>query len=531
MNKYIIIMRGVPGSGKCHQKGTKILMYDGSIKNVECIKTDEQVMGDDSKERNVLSTTNGFGKLYKITPNKGEPFVVNENHILVLNKSGNMFWSHGKIKNIGKLKRNIEISVKDYLKKNNVGVSRLKLIRSGVEFKEKETSKYLTPYFLGLWLGDGTSANNHITTIDKEIIYYLHDYAYNVDADITITPQHKNKNVSCYAIVYHKKYNIYKNKKGNPIINKLRELNLINNKHIPNLYKINSRKKRLELLAGLIDSDGYYNKCCFNIVTKSDKLKDDILYLCKSLGFAAYAANAANASKIIKTIKSINFSGEYWSINISGNIDEVPTLLKRKQAQKRKMSKDVLVTGFNIEYVGEGEYYGFNIDKNNRYLMGDFTITHNSSISNILSTRFNAVVHSTDNYHIKEFLWFKWYKFDKKKLGYYHMLNYDAFMESVDNAKEMIVVDNTNVYRKLYMSYVIEGKENGYKIVDIKFEPNDIEVHMKRNVHNVPEKTVKKMINALKSNWGNKDFDISITIKKDMTIDQIKTILKEKLNG
>ena len=46
---------GATGVGKCHGKGTKILMYDGTIKNVEDIKKGDQLMGDDSTPRIVLS--------------------------------------------------------------------------------------------------------------------------------------------------------------------------------------------------------------------------------------------------------------------------------------------------------------------------------------------------------------------------------------------------------------------------------------------------------------------------------------------
>jgi superfamily II DNA or RNA helicase len=43
-----------------------------------------------------------------------------------------------------------------------------------------------------------------------------------------------------------------------------------------------------------------------------------------------------------------------------------------------------LRTGFSIESIGEGDYYGFEIDSNKRFLLGDFTVTHNTVLfSNI----------------------------------------------------------------------------------------------------------------------------------------------------
>ena len=49
------------------------------------------------------------------------------------------------------------------------------------------------------------------------------------------------------------------------------------NKHIPYEYKCNSRQIRLAVLAGIIDSDGYYNRNCYDIVLKSEKLIESSL--------------------------------------------------------------------------------------------------------------------------------------------------------------------------------------------------------------------------------------------------------------
>ncbi|CAG8697105.1 15006_t:CDS:10, partial [Gigaspora rosea] len=66
---------------------TPILMYDGRKKTVETIKEGDQVMGDDSTPRNVSGVTSGKGILYKIVPinsSFAQPFVCNDEHILVL---------------------------------------------------------------------------------------------------------------------------------------------------------------------------------------------------------------------------------------------------------------------------------------------------------------------------------------------------------------------------------------------------------------------------------------------------------------
>ncbi len=70
----------------------------------------------------------------------------------------------------------------------------------------------------------------------------------------------------------------------------LKSAGVLNNKHIPHNYKCGDRRQRLELLAGLLDSDGYcdLSKAGFDWISVSERLADDFCYLCRSLGFAAY---------------------------------------------------------------------------------------------------------------------------------------------------------------------------------------------------------------------------------------------------
>jgi hypothetical protein len=85
------IIKAATGSGKCLGKGTPVLMYDGSIKKVEEIIVGDLIMGPDSLPRKVLSTTAGEEELFKITPKRGEPFVVNKSHILSLVMTGGYY--------------------------------------------------------------------------------------------------------------------------------------------------------------------------------------------------------------------------------------------------------------------------------------------------------------------------------------------------------------------------------------------------------------------------------------------------------
>lgn len=105
-----------------------------------------------------------------------------------------------------------------------------------------------------------------------------------------------------------------------------------------------------------------------------EKLIDDVIYLCQSLGFACYK----NKKTTSWTYNGVKKQGEAWRICISGEgIEQIPTLSPRKQTLPRRQKKDVLVSGIKVEELEEDEYYGFAVDGNNRFLLGNFTVTHN----------------------------------------------------------------------------------------------------------------------------------------------------------
>src|SRR5262249_44697567 len=134
-------------------------------------------------------------------------------------------------------------------------------------------------------------------------------------------------------------------------------------KTIPCQYLRNCESLRLHLLAGLLDTDGDLHSNCYSLTTKFPQLRDDILYLCRSLGFAAYSTPTT------KGIKSTGFTGVYHRISISGETNRIPCRIAYKQATPRKQVKDVLRTGFAIEPAGTGDSYGFTLDGDGRFLV------------------------------------------------------------------------------------------------------------------------------------------------------------------
>jgi DNA repair protein RadD len=350
----------------CHAKGHGILMYDGSIKKVEDIETGDKIAGPDGTARTVKQLHRGEDIMYKISPVKGEPFVVNSGHILSLYRT-----KTSKNEQIGYC----EISVKDYVSQNAYFKHLHKLQRCRFEFKRKDLP--VDPYVVGVLIGDGclTGLTPSFCIPDKEVIDYIESWAKLLCCSISI--HSKGRSTPNINIVDH----IANRSKENRVRALLKEVGIYfdyaKDKKIPFLYKTGDRNQQLELLAGLLDTDGHLSGSGYDWISKSEQLADDVVFICRSLGLAAYK------KQCIKSCQN-GFSGNYFRVSISGDCSIIPTKIPRKQSPKREQIKNVCVTGFTVEPLARGDYYGFTVDKDHLYLDCNYVRHHNSGKSHII---------------------------------------------------------------------------------------------------------------------------------------------------
>lgn len=356
------------GTG-CHAKGTDIMLWDGSTKKIEEITTDDMLLGDDGGIRYVNSLIRNRGVMYRVTINStGDEFVVNEDHILSLYNTES--------------KKVVNISIKDYLNSSNnfKHHSKAYYLKQPAIFKKNNLK--ISPYFMGIYLGDGSTHNIGITNMDDEVISYFKDYVYTnyPDAKIRETDKEytdcKTYHVSCCKFDgFQKGYNEIARDffEYGLIFNNSEKRTSCDKKFIPNEYKTSSIDDRVELLSGIIDTDGYYNgdvRKGYEIVTKSKQLASDIKFVAQSL-----AMMAKIKEKVVNGVT-------YYRVNISESF----TSPKLKCKVLRKISKpkercNPLHSSFTLEKLGVDDYYGFNISHNNLYCMGNFMVTHNTGKS------------------------------------------------------------------------------------------------------------------------------------------------------
>lgn len=362
--------------GKCFAPGTKVIMADGRIKNIEDIKIGDKVMGPDGCSRNVLELHSGKDHMYKITPSSGSDVqIVNSRHEIyygLKHKNGSVTFETAT-----------PVELMDRFAEKPSRRDKHFLYRS-TNVRFENTDVPFDPYMLGLWLGDGNSYAPCITTMDPEIMDYCEEFAkaHNMCIRYEKIPGEQALNIFFKAT--NKSARGYNNCKVNYFTECLKKLNLLKNKHIPEEYIYTSEENRLQLLAGLIDTDGWYdptnNNIGFSQCASRKQMVYDAAFIARSLGMkASVRMKKGRATGICNNSKVENS----YVLTIFAGAERIPTKIARKQKMTPKTwALDNNRTMFKVEYHGVGDYYGFSTDGDHLFLLSDFTIVHNSATFN-----------------------------------------------------------------------------------------------------------------------------------------------------
>lgn len=360
----LTIVAGATSQGKCEAKGTKILMADGTLKKIEDIEIGDYVQSEHGANK-VVGKHNGFAKMYKIIPQHGEPFCVSQDHIMTcLRNSSKRTTINGKRVH-QKIEYNlVDIKIEDLLNKHkrpNGTYQQYQLYRPEIT-TYTEKSLPIPPYILGLWLGDGGATSPMITNGDDEVLSAWTEYAKSIGCHIT--EHYEPSNCKSLRIVGQ----------DGKFMKMLRGLGVIKNKHIPLDYLTGSWEQRMELLAGILDTDGYRIKRTngnYEIAQKNKTLASQIAQLARGLG-----CGVTTATKLVKLATGV--TNEYQRLEIASTHEIPCRVARRKCSDVGKRRTDPRRTGFRIEQIEDGEYYGIMVDGDHRFMLWDNTLTHNT---------------------------------------------------------------------------------------------------------------------------------------------------------
>ena len=135
--------------------------------------------------------------------------------------------------------------IKDYIDSFNKPLSSFQTLRilnnEAIDIPNIELP--IDPYVFGVWLGDGHKADGKITQMNNKVWQEIEHRGYLLSADLSQGGAGLAQTRTVYGLE-----------------KELRKLNLLKNKHLPEIFILSSKKQKIDILRGLMDSDGYYNK-------------------------------------------------------------------------------------------------------------------------------------------------------------------------------------------------------------------------------------------------------------------------------
>ena len=241
------------------------------------LRVGDEVFGADGHPSPVVAATEVMTghTCYEVLFSDGQSIVADSSHLwLTMTKSARKHFGRAALRTTAELAGSLRAS-----KEFNHHVA----LADAVRYPEQPLP--IDPYVLGIWLGDGTSACAEITcgAGDEQTLDEIRWTGY------------------CVLDVGGRRFRIGGLSRGHvgwprdpasggflsddSLSSVLRELGLLGNKHVPELYLRSSIPQRLALLQGLMDADGYVDtqgRCEF--VSMRESLADAVLELTASLG-------------------------------------------------------------------------------------------------------------------------------------------------------------------------------------------------------------------------------------------------------
>jgi phosphate starvation-inducible protein PhoH and related proteins len=244
----------------------------------------------------------------------------------------------------------------------------------------------MDPYALGLLLGDGCltgSTTPQFSTADVELAWSLQVLPPGTDVHPKGGPDYVLKRAASPGDVITIE---------NPVTGVLRDLGLMgtrsHSKFVPELYLFNSANVRLAVLQGLLDTDGgpvaqHGRSCRVQYTTTSPRLRDDVIFLVRSLGGIAYTRvrEAAGRTRGFANGRPVGYRHDAYVIEVRLPAGIDPFRLARKQVAYHSAGGGGRPMRFidSIEPAGTAETVCISVAASDSlYTTEDFLLTHNT---------------------------------------------------------------------------------------------------------------------------------------------------------
>jgi superfamily II DNA or RNA helicase len=368
------ILGDEPGVGKALKVNTLISTPDG-WKEIGKIKVGDMVFSHDGNSYPVTGVyPQGIQESYKVTFNDGFSCECNLEHLWLVRdqnrrRKSSVQWT------VKKLKELINNGLENKTNKKRQESGRKPSLKweipitKPVQFSNK--NYFIHPYILGVLLGDGSVCNGvagisiHDSQIQiREIVSSL------LASDFKLTKRQS------YEKCCPQYYIVKKIKSGkNEILREIRRLELNVKglfKFIPIEYKYGSIEQRINLLKGLMDTDGSCRKNRTNYHTCSKRLANDVVELVQSLGGQAFIKEYDRTKEDKNVEYRVNVKVNFCPFNLQSKIDQWKPY-KRNYASRYIKS---------VEKTGIEEHVCISVDSPDKtFLLEHYIVTHNTMSS------------------------------------------------------------------------------------------------------------------------------------------------------
>ena len=219
------------------------------------------------------------------------------------------------------------------------------------------------PYTLGVWLGDGTANKPLICGAADDLAHIVPHIAY------APTWHYVHQTTGVHYTAFETQLRVDLQSYG------MCQSRNANGKLIPDEYLVASKRQRLELLAGLLDTDGSFTRKenRYHFTTASERLKDDVTTLVSTFGWLV------SCRRIEPSVSSSGIVGRKPYYNLSFNPTEhIPCRLPRKQCFE--FSKPRMVPLTNIEQVEPKQGNCISVEGGVYCVGRQLVPTHNSTL-------------------------------------------------------------------------------------------------------------------------------------------------------
>lgn len=368
-NNDITLCDGLYGTGKAQPLYSLVFTENGK-KTIGEIQIGEKVACPDGTFSEVIGIFDqGLKPVYEFVFRDGTKVRSSDEHLWLVE-----FIDKGLKPLIKTTKEIIEICNKDE-EKSQIGIRPLSI---PVDFKAQEL--LIDPYLMGLILGDGCLAGINVgfSSADQEIIDSINIILSNTSCHIK-----KRDGLYDYSIIGNRNKN--EKRQANEILLAIRKYGLgskkSNNKFIPQEYLYNTAKNRLEILRGLLDTDGSIcDTFTIEYSTVSKQLSEQVAFLVESLGGICRTVERTT----FYTYKGEKKQGQLsYRLYIKMPNDVIPFKLTRKAERCKNRTKYQLKRMIDcIDYIGEEECRCIKIaHPDELYITDHFIPTHNTRIS------------------------------------------------------------------------------------------------------------------------------------------------------